>query len=763
VALTRSVSIPFHSIQFCRSAVYCIQYIASSTLEVWNVQLASIESFVVMNQLPFTNEIVNQMLVGTIPIACPALDESNRIQRDSVDEIVNLVKLYAMFHGFPLSHDPQRMGGAGKLYCGFAEYKKKSSKADASAGVLDARINGSLHVVSAPVNAACNWFVRYNVRRDGKVNLTKRSLKHSNHSCIPNVPGQGRVVDRMNQVTEIEHSMLEKLLKNRNNKRSALQSTMQDIYSVEYSDNLFQSMLRRARFNTKIPDGQEFVKLLSMLYERHMLYGDYYNYTIDEDGVTDSVVFLSHDMIWNFQRNAQAIAMDTTMKTNRFGLPMCLVCGVNEHGHTMIVAVALTSRQTAAAFSWILLNIRRAVGDQAWAQVRSIITDGDKAMKKAIESELPGAVALRCVFHVKLNIQSNTAKQIGEKSEQFIEQWTSIVNQSMTEEQFVHAKEKLTSDFPEANDYMKDNIWPNEKQFAYCFTRKVTTLGMRSTQRVEGKNAKLKGPLGLDSSTDVVTTIEKLITCVTEEEQRKIDAYRVKQPNQHSLSAWYWQCKAICTPWAYSWIRKEAELDQNYHVEGPNGFAQYIVQPADHVKSEYFEGLNQLSADQKQKLHSKIAATMDGSTEVKVTDDEDERKSSSSNDESDDPALQRLAILFVIMHEPVQLVTDIHRATVNCTCGETTRMLLPCRHVIAVNMKVKKQRFDANQIVPRWRRDYMINPTTKQPLKVKVQRWQPEDVQNEMRVVASNSNASVDDSTAEASRKKLIRCLLESE
>jgi hypothetical protein len=144
------------------------------------------------------------------------------------------------------------------------------------------------------------------------------------------------------------------------------------------------------------------------------------------------------------------------------------------------------------------------------------------------------------------------------------------------------------------------------------------------------------------------------------------------------------------------------------------------------------------------KLHSKIAATTDASTEVKVTDDEEERKSSSSNDESDDPALQRLAILFVIMHEPVQLVTDIHRATVNCTCGETTRMLLPCRHVIAVNMKVKKQRFDANQIVPRWRRDYMINPTTKQPLKVKVQRWQPEDVQNEMRVVASNSNASVD-------------------
>src|ERR1700722_10000543 len=108
VALTRSVSIPFHSVQFRRSAVYCIQYIASSTLEVWNVQLASIESFVVMNQLPFTNEIVNQMLVGTIPIACPALDESNRIQRDSVDEIVNLVNLYAMFHGFPLSHDPQR-------------------------------------------------------------------------------------------------------------------------------------------------------------------------------------------------------------------------------------------------------------------------------------------------------------------------------------------------------------------------------------------------------------------------------------------------------------------------------------------------------------------------------------------------------------------------------------------------------------------------------------------------------------------------------
>ena len=534
------------------------------------------------------SDTINQMLIGTIPIKCPELTENNRVQRDSVDELHNYMKLYGMFNGFTVYRRSERGGLAGFFYCCYGDSKKSnsSSSADARLGVLDASLGSTMEVRGSAIKH-CPWKIRYNVQADGKVNLGRvRQLTHSEHELDPFVHGETRIVNRVQQVSEVEQAMLEKLLKNdRVNKATSLKGILQDIYNVSYSDIVFGSMLRKARFNTKIPDGQEFVHLLAFLYNRHLEFGDYYNYTIDEEGVTDRVIFMSHDMIWNFQRNGQALAMDTTMKTNRFGLPMCLVCGVNEYGNTMILAVALTSHQNAAAFEWILDNIHRAVGDQAWKQVKSMMTDGDKAMKKAIETSLAHATPLRCIFHLKLNIQANCKQKLDDKIDQFIQQWTNISSQSLRVEEFLAAKKQLAEEFPSVDDYMQANIWSVETQFVFCHTNSITTFGMRSTQRVEGKNAKLKVAIGIDSNTTLVTTAAKLITCVTEEQQRKIDTDRkeVQQPNSHSVSSWLWKLKMICTPMAVAWIKKESELEENYTVTGPNALHQFVVQPANHV------------------------------------------------------------------------------------------------------------------------------------------------------------------------------------
>jgi MULE transposase domain len=480
-------------------------------------------------------------------------------------------------------------------------------------------------------------------------------LKHSDHPRNPLVaPGETRSVDRIQQVNEIEQTMLEKLIKiDKMNKSSSLKGVLEGIYTAQYSDNVWKTMLRKARFHTEVPDGQEFVKLLSFLYNRHLEFGDYYNYTIDEECVTDQVIFMSHEMLWNFQRNGQALAMDTTMKTNRFGLPMCLVCGVDEYGHTMILAVALTSHQNAAAFEWILTNIHRAVGDQCWKQVKSIMTDGDKAMKKAIESCLPHAKPLRCVFHLKLNIQSNVSKQLGDKTDAFIERWNNISSQSLTIDEFEAAKKQLTDDFPDVDEYMKANIWKVQDRFVFCLTKSITTFGMKSTQRVEGKNAKLKGALGIDSSSELVGTAGKLITSVTEEQQRKIDDDRklIQQPNSHSLSSWSWKMKTICTPMAVAWIRKESELEENYTVVGPNVMHQFIVQPANHVRDEYHSMLDSLTNEQRQQMFA-AAITQDiAFTEAKLDVDEERDDSESASSSTDTDQLQRAAVLHLLMHE----------------------------------------------------------------------------------------------------------------
>ena len=200
--------------------------------------------------------------------------------------------------------------------------------------------------------------------------------------------------------------------------------------------------------------------------------------------------------------------------------------------------------------------------------------------------------------------QSNVSKQLGDITDAFIERWNNISSQSLTIDEFEAAKKQLTDDFPDVDEYMKANIWKVQDRFVFCLTKSITTFGMKSTQRVEGKNAKLKRALDIDSSSELVGTAGKLITSVTEEQQRKIDDDRklIQQPNSHSLSSWSWKMKTICTPMAVAWIRKESELEENYTVVGPNVMHQFIMQPANHVRDEYHSMLESLTNEQRQQM-----------------------------------------------------------------------------------------------------------------------------------------------------------------
>jgi hypothetical protein len=63
---------------------------------------------------------------------------------------------------------------------------------------------------------------------------------------------------------------------------------------------------------------------------------------IDLDGMLVSRIFyMSAEMLHHSQRNGQVLMMDTTFSTNRFGWPLCLLCGVDENYHTVLFGVAL--------------------------------------------------------------------------------------------------------------------------------------------------------------------------------------------------------------------------------------------------------------------------------------------------------------------------------------------------------------------------------------------------------------------------------------
>ena len=71
---------------------------------------------------------------------------------------------------------------------------------------------------------------------------------------------------------------------------------------------------------------------------------------------------MSKDMISTFRRSGQFILMDATCKTNRFGMPLVLLAGVNEIKITVILALALIQVEDGESYLWVLQQVQKAIG-----------------------------------------------------------------------------------------------------------------------------------------------------------------------------------------------------------------------------------------------------------------------------------------------------------------------------------------------------------------------------------------------------------------
>ena len=128
--------------------------------------------------------------------------------------------------------------------------------------------------------------------------------------------------------------------------------------------------------------------------------GDRAFVAVDMDEVTSQgrrLLFMSPAMTYNFHRNNEVIIMDTTHGTNRYRYYLLLILGVSHYGHTVCMAAALLRNQQQDDFIWVFNQIRTFVGTIVWKQIKTVSTDGDAAMKVAIDALLPDAFHLTIV------------------------------------------------------------------------------------------------------------------------------------------------------------------------------------------------------------------------------------------------------------------------------------------------------------------------------------------------------------------------------
>jgi zinc finger SWIM domain-containing protein 3 len=224
-----------------------------------------------------------------------------------------------------------------------------------------------------------------------------------------------------------------------------------------------------------------------------------YQYAMQLDCEEDiaNIFWADAKMMLDYAHFGDVVTFDTTFGTNKEYRPFGVFLGLNQFRETTIFGAALMFDETFDSFQWLFATFLTAHNGR---QPRTIFTDQDTAMGKAVEAVFTESYHGLCTFHIMQNavkhlspIKGEAKDDGGEKDE--AENKDGVEEKDEDEELHILTdfsacmygyEEK--AEFEEAFDNMRckvhkqtwlDSIYKVKKKWAECFMRYVFSLGVR--------------------------------------------------------------------------------------------------------------------------------------------------------------------------------------------------------------------------------------------------------------------------------------------
>ncbi|WCJ21347.1 FAR1-related sequence 7 [Euphorbia peplus] len=191
-------------------------------------------------------------------------------------------------------------------------------------------------------------------------------------------------------------------------------------------------------------------------------------------------------MLIDYVAFGDVVAFDTTFGTNKEHRPLGVFVGFNHFRETTVFGAALLYDETAESFKWLFETFLATHGNKS---PRTMFTDQDIAMGKAIAEVMPEVWHGLCTWH----ITQNATKHLLSYGSNVLQEFKACMYEIKVEAEFEKAFEALRGKV--TTQSWLDSIYDVKEKWAECYMINVFSLGMRSTQLSESFNRDLKGYL----------------------------------------------------------------------------------------------------------------------------------------------------------------------------------------------------------------------------------------------------------------------------
>ncbi|GAU41201.1 hypothetical protein TSUD_26260 [Trifolium subterraneum] len=199
----------------------------------------------------------------------------------------------------------------------------------------------------------------------------------------------------------------------------------------------------------------------------------FYDFQMDVDDQITNIFWADAQIINDYGYFGDVITFDTTYKTNKDYRPLGVFVGLNNHRQTIIFGAALLYDETIPSFEWLFETFLKAMGGE---KPKTILTDQDAAMAKAISIVMPKTFHGLCTWHIRQNVLRHV-NHLYKKSSQFSKDFEACID--------VHEEEgKMGMDL--CSEYIHrravNGKRNNESEEEYASRHKLPTLKMKKAR-----------------------------------------------------------------------------------------------------------------------------------------------------------------------------------------------------------------------------------------------------------------------------------------
>ncbi|XP_024626876.2 protein FAR1-RELATED SEQUENCE 5-like [Medicago truncatula] len=313
----------------------------------------------------------------------------------------------------------------------------------------------------------------------------------------------------------------------------------------------------------------------------------FYDFQMDVDELITNIFWADAQMINDYGYFGDIITFDTTYKTNKDYRPLGVFVGLNNHRQTVIFGATLLYDETIPSFQWLFETFLKAMGGE---KPKTILTDQDAAMAKAISLVMPKTFHGLCTWHIRQNALRHV-NHLYQKSSRFRLDFEACIDLHEEESEFLKEWNSLLVDHNVLKDSWLHSIFKLKEKWALAYVRKTFTAGMRSTQLSESFNADLKNHLKSDINlVQFFTHFKRAVNAKRNNESEAEYDSRHKLPKLKMKKArMLLQAASVYTPKNFEEFQEEYEEYQDTCIkEVKEGL--YVVTNYDNVKERMVIG-----------------------------------------------------------------------------------------------------------------------------------------------------------------------------